>query len=412
MATNRSLDSILQVGLPATNAVQDWEMRRILESVKTALRMLGKAIDDMDGNVIDIPPDTVIDAGQNVTATKLDRNRWKISVAMAASEETDDASGGGGVTFLIDLSDVEASGASIDDDLTYALSGTWKNLPKRRPFRWVQVSSTSGTVSRGLIYVRGNPITTVTNWANFSTTDITLTGVTTSVKYWLSIKNETGAVTWDNGGAFPTSTSDTEIWPILELECSGGVITGWYQHQWANIHSGTPPDGTTLGNIMYWSVTDSDWKVADLGVLSDGDLVKWDLANSKWTKADNTLPPKGTVLGQILHWDTSTGAWKVSVVGTLAADDLLKWDAVNSKWVKVAGNLVPLGLSPASGDIIKWGGSAWVKLTPTTQSVVSDVQYDSTNHLFQKKTITLTIIEKGSESAWTTITGGTLEEES
>jgi hypothetical protein len=64
---------------------------------------------------------------------------------------------------------------------------------------------------------------------------------------------------------------------------------------------------------------------------------------------------------------------------------MLKWDATNAKWVKV---------------------------TPTTQTVVSDMQYDSTNHVVQKKTISLTIVAKGSESSWTTITGGTLVVES
>lgn len=43
----------------------------------------------------------------------------------------------------------------------------------------------------------------------------------------------------------------------------------------------------------------------------------------------------------------------------------------------------------------------------TTQTVATDVQYDTTNHVVQKKTISLTIVDKGAESAWTTITGGT-----
>jgi hypothetical protein len=95
--------------------------------------------------------------------------------------------------------------------------------------------------------------------------------------------------------------------------------------------------------------------------------------------------PDGTALGQFLHWDATAGAWVASVVGTLAADDMLKWDATNAKWVKV---------------------------TPTTQTVVTDMQYDSTNHVVQKKTISLTIVAKGSESSWTTITGGTAVAES
>jgi len=94
--------------------------------------------------------------------------------------------------------------------------------------------------------------------------------------------------------------------------------------------------------------------------------------------------PDGSAEGQILHWDDTNKAWKVSVVGTLTDGDYLKWDGTNKKWIKV---------------------------TLTTQTVVTDMQYDSSSHVVQKKTISLTIAAKGSESSWTTITGGQAAEE-
>ena len=87
--------------------------------------------------------------------------------------------------------------------------------------------------------------------------------------------------------------------------------------------------------------------------------------------------PDGTAAGQLLKWNATTSAWEVSEVGTLA-----------------------------SGDILKWDGSKWLKLTPTQITVVTDVQFDTTNHVIQKKTRTADVIAAGTESSWTTITGG------
>jgi hypothetical protein len=101
--------------------------------------------------------------------------------------------------------------------------------------------------------------------------------------------------------------------------------------------------------------------------------------NGSGTKGWQDVPtevPSGTNDGDILYWNGS--AWVVSNVGT-----------------------------PSSGDILKWDGDKWVKLTPSTQTVVSDVKWDTSSHVFQKKTIQLTILDKGTESSWTTITGGT-----
>jgi hypothetical protein len=84
----------------------------------------------------------------------------------------------------------------------------------------------------------------------------------------------------------------------------------------------------------------------------------------------------------------------------------LRWDNTGKKWVKIAADTIPVISGISSGDVVKWDGSKFIKLTPTTQTVVSDVQYDSTNHVVQKKTVSCTIIDKGSESSWTTITGG------
>ena len=82
-------------------------------------------------------------------------------------------------------------------------------------------------------------------------------------------------------------------------------------------------------------------------------------------------------------------------------------DTEQRQWADIV-YVVPVESGSVEGDILKWDntGKKWAKLSPTTQTVVTDVQYDSVNHVIQKKTIACTIITKGSESGWTTITGG------
>ncbi len=108
-------------------------------------------------------------------------------------------------------------------------------------------------------------------------------------------------------------------------------------------------------------------------------------------------------LGDIKEYSPGSGLPQ----GTNNAD-LLSWDATSGKFVISARSGI------ADGDIAKYDSATkkWVKLTPSTQSVVTDVQYDNSSHVFQKKTCTLTVIGKGSVSGWTTITGGSLTVES
>jgi hypothetical protein len=87
--------------------------------------------------------------------------------------------------------------------------------------------------------------------------------------------------------------------------------------------------------------------------------------------------PDGTATGQILHWNNTTGAWTVSTVGTLADGDMLKWD-----------------------------GTKWVKITPTEVTVLTAHQYSTSSHKLQVKSRTIKAIEPGSESSWTDVTGG------
>lgn len=250
----KDISSVLKSGLPATAYVEDYETRRVLESIKTALRLLGNILNGTD-KTVDTPallPEVRIDAGPNIQVARKGTNWFRVS-AMFALPDSDEHIGGGGANFLVELGDVRLTSPTSGDDLEY--DGTnWINRAKTRPFRFVKTSSTGGTVARGLIYVKGVSVTSVSGWTDFATTDLTLSGVTTSTKYWIAVTLATGACAWSSGVAFPTSTAAVEIWPILEITCSGSVITSWYQHQWVNIHQGVNADFSASAFSLGYSV--------------------------------------------------------------------------------------------------------------------------------------------------------------
>lgn len=67
----------------------------------------------------------------------------------------------------------------------------------------------------------------------------------------------------------------------------------------------------------------------------------------------------------------------------------------------------------ASGDIMIYDSEAgeWIGATTEEQTVVIDVQYDSTTKQLQKATRTITCINPGEASGWGMITGGQAVEE-
>ena len=65
------------------------------------------------------------------------------------------------------------------------------------------------------------------------------------------------------------------------------------------------------------------------------------------------------------------------------------------------------------GDMMKWDATEgeWVKVTTSAQEVVIDMEYDVGTNKFNKNTMTVTVINPGSASGMTQITGGQLVEE-
>ena len=114
-----------------------------------------------------------------------------------------------------------------------------------------------------------------------------------------------------------------------------------------------------------------------LAAIADKNFLRYESSSSMWKNIAFPIP-NGTAEGQIQVWDAVNSVWVSPTVGTLAEGDVLTWDATNKKWTKI---------------------------TPTQITVVTDWQYDTSTHKFQKKTRTVYGLSPGSESSWTDVTG-------
>ena len=381
--TKKTIGAVLRSGLPATIYVEDFETKRVLESIKTALILLGNILDGKTDDVaIDGSPDTEIEQGQGVKIQKRGRNRFKISVEQseAVARESYRSYGGGGVDALVDLLDVDLSGLSAGDLLRYTYALKWENSANRTPFAFIQTGAKAGYFVAGKLRLNGTEIT-----PSAITFGSGGTAMVTDTNHYMTVTISTGATAWASGSSFPADTDTTSTVPVAIFTFTGGGDILTYTPVLSDhfVQYGTVPNGTALGQIIHWNESDHRWTASVVGTLADGDMLKWDAGNGKYVKvASNAVP----------------------VVSSIASGNLIKWDG--SKYVVAAADTIPAVSSIASGDIIKWDGSKFIKLTPTTQTFVTDVLYDSGNHVIQKKTISCTVIDKGSESSPTTITGG------
>ena len=91
-------------------------------------------------------------------------------------------------------------------------------------FKFAQTSTTGGTITAGTCQIDGT-LKTITSLPS------TLTSVTSSIKYWISVDCLAKTATWASGAAYATGTKTVYIYPILEITCAGSVITGSIQRR-------------------------------------------------------------------------------------------------------------------------------------------------------------------------------------
>jgi len=87
---------------------------------------------------------------------------------------------------------------------------------------------------------------------------------------------------------------------------------------------------------------------------------------------------------------------------------------VNEAIMRPASSPLPIDVDgPADGDMLIYDNATgtWIAASTDQKTMVTDMRYDSTSKQLQKKTLAVTVINPGTESAWTIITGGQAVEE-
>ena len=95
-------------------------------------------------------------------------------------------------------------------------------------FKFTQTGTTGGTITAGTCQIDGT-LKTITSLPS------TLSSVTTSIKYWVSVDCLAKTATWASGAAYATGTKTVYIYPMLEITCAGSIITGFIQRRSTDI---------------------------------------------------------------------------------------------------------------------------------------------------------------------------------
>jgi len=183
---------------------------------------------------------------------------------------------------------------------------------------------------------------------------------------------------WDDATAsVPDGTDDGDmlVWgPVGETPAS------WHVLPFSSIFPSVYV-GNANGALLRWK--DDDWGVLDFADLVENDVLLWN--GTDWVNSPVTVDlPTGTNAGDLLQWVEAAGEdaahWVATTVGdSIAEGDLLQWDDTKKIWKRVAKAEV---------------------------TVITDWQYDVSNKLLQKKTCSVVVVSAGTESGWTTVTGG------
>jgi hypothetical protein len=144
------------------------------------------------------------------------------------------------------------------------------------PFKFTKTSDTGGTITTGLLTIDGVD-------ATITGLPTSLSGVSASIKYWLDVDLTGSTATWESGTDFPEGDDTTEIVPILEITCAGGIISSWIQHEWSDVRIrtvGSSVDVDTLvtgdkfAEVEYSTSTHVLRYRAALLTVTDGKLTK------------------------------------------------------------------------------------------------------------------------------------------
>lgn len=219
-----------------------------------------------------------------------------------------------------------------------------------------------------------------------------------------------------SGDSFPANPEqgnviyfDGAAWQNLHHGANGNVLKSQGHGAnpiWGSV-SGTVPNGSARGDIMWWN--GSSWVLLAAG--NDMDtlhiFIDENGKNVMWI-ADSYIVNQGTEIGDVMYYNG--GSWPVIHHGT--AGQFLKTNGHGAapSWADIP-NQFPS--SPEQGDIIYWNGSNWVDLSHGTAGQLLTTQGHGANPSWTSVSGTVTNgTEQGdvlywNGSAWTLLAHGT-----
>lgn len=257
ISTKPTITSVLNAVIPSSSRIKDYDTRRVVDALVTALRTLSAALDGSGRFAgLSIPPDTRITGGPGIKVSQWSRNAFAVEIIPPPVADVED-----------------------DDDTTEIENHPWK---------FTRTSDTAGNLTAGLCFVDG---------AKKTITDLPSSiSVTTTTRYYIEVNYDTDTATWKTTtGAFPDGSATKEVFPILTITHDGTRISDVVQNLSDDVvaRSGggsSLPNGTNNGDLLYWKADTSEWAVAAITSLSNNAIIalKWDDTNKIYVKQATT----------------------------------------------------------------------------------------------------------------------------
>lgn len=234
--------------------------------------------------------------------------------------------------------------------------------------------------------------------------DLSLTGTTTATATVSGLQGRSVVNTAPASGQV-LKWNGTSWAPAADLQGGSGTVTSVTATTPLAVSQGTTTPALSLvaGGIQTTHLADTSVTTAKISSLNvdkiasatglyltyrpagtacaDGQTLKWETTNSRWTCGNDlgTNLTSGTVTGQMLRWNGT--AWAASTVGTqltdLNANNITTGTLLPSRLPAFTGDLSVsmtssvattvtaiqgrqvLATAPASGNVLKWNGTAW-----------------------------------------------------
>jgi hypothetical protein len=287
-----------------------------------------------------------------------------------------------------------SSGESLPSGVAAALYASWSRLHWDGQFRMVEAEASFQAMPGSLVNLTGGRSEWSTMAALVQDVTVDLTSGATTIRTGTCGRLEADSLMalW-RGAHFRRFSWNRNTRTDASLNSSGAKVSGGTKL------ARSVADSADAGQAKIKRYTGTDSGSRAQNVLIDPSAITF--ANAPDAAAKTMQIREIRVLEK-----QGDGTYKAKLAQVLCSDIYNAGDAMAGA-VAALDDIGDVTITTAaSGDLLKWNGSAWVNIAPTQVTYVTAVQVDATNKLMQIKTRTGYLVSPGSESAWTTITGG------